>query len=468
MAIDFTLSEDQKIMQATARRFARNELLPITTEADKLTDPWESFIRTKEVYKKAYELGFAMAFIPKEYGGTGASNLDMQIVAEELCAVDPGFACTLLVNGLALLPILWFGNEEQKTHWLRKATADENKTFIAGWIVSEPSGTANFDSKRPYPSGIQVTATYDKGNGEYVLNGRKMWNTNGCGWDKQGADVNVVIARIDRSAGGQEGLAAFIVPRGTEGFQTTGILDTLGHRTTVQPELLFEDCRIPETNVLPDSIGNGDLVITKAFTWSGPVAAIAAVGVMRNAFEFALRWSRQYTAASAAPIIHYQNVGYMLANMKMKIEAARYLAWKAAHYLDCHDCEGQEGGALSKIFCGELAVETVNDAMRLVGINSYLNDYPLQKCMRDALCFPIYDAGNMGMQRRRLHGIIADPGYNLMAFAENLHSSFKKSMLGIDSEPGHSLQPEAASKKRQEILKRDFDLRVVEIEKIAV
>ena len=151
MAIDFTLSEDQKIMQATARRFARNELLPITTEADKLTDPWESFIRTKEVYKKAYELGFAMAFIPKEYGGTGASNLDMQIVAEELCAVDPGFACTLLVNGLALLPILWFGNEEQKTHWLRKATADENKTFIAGWIVSEPSGTANFDSKRPYP-----------------------------------------------------------------------------------------------------------------------------------------------------------------------------------------------------------------------------------------------------------------------------------------------------------------------------
>lgn len=438
MPIDFTLTDEQRALQAVARKFARNELAPVVAQADRISDPWECFLATKEVYKRAYALGFAMAFITKEYGGGGASNVDFQIVAEEICAVDPGFACTILVNGLTLLPILWFGSDEQKDTWLRKATSDPNQTFLGGWIVSEPSGTANFDSAAPYPTGINVTADYDKANGEYVLNGRKMWNTNGCGWDKRGADVSVVIARTDQAAGGASGLSAFIVPRGTQGFETTGILDTMGHRTTVQPELLFDQCRIPETNLLPGSKGNGDLCITKAFTWSGPVAGIASVGVMRAAFEYVLKWSRDYAAAGGAPIIHHQNVGYMLANLKMKIEAARYLSWKAAHYLDCHDGEGQEGGALSKIYCGELAVSAVSEAMRLMGINSYLRDYPIERHMRDALCFPIYDAGNMGMQRRRLHGIIADAGYNPMAFAENLGATFRKTMLGLDTSPGHA------------------------------
>ncbi|MHC4063934.1 MAG: acyl-CoA dehydrogenase family protein [Planctomycetota bacterium] len=439
MPIDFTLTDEQRAMQATARKFARTELAPVVVEADKLADPWEAYLATKEVYKRAYELGFAMAFIPKEYGGAGASNLDFQIVAEEICAVDPGFACTILVNGLTLLPILWFGTQEHRDTWLRQATSDPNKTFLGGWIVSEQSGTANFDSREPYPTGITVTADYDKANGEYVLNGRKMWNTNGCGWDKKGADVNVVIARTDKTAGGDQGLSAVIVPRGTKGYETTGILDTMGHRSTAQPELLFEDCRIPETNLLPGAAGNGDLCITKAFTWSGPVAGIAAVGVMRAAFDYVLDWCRTYKAAGSEAIIHHQNVGYMLANLKMKIEAGRYLSWKAAHYLDYHDGEGQEGGALSKIFCGELAVQALIETMKVMGINSYLRDYPIEKYMRDALCFPIYDAGNMGMQRRRLHGIIADPGYNPLAFAENLAMTFRKTMLGLDSRPGHAV-----------------------------
>jgi len=438
MPIDFTLTDAQREMQATARKFARNELRPIAEAADRIADPWEGFLATKEAYRRAYELGFAMAFIPKEYGGPGASNLDIQIVSEEICAVDPGFACTLLVNGLTLLPVLWYGSEKQKDYWLRKAANDPEKTFLGGWIVSEPGGTANFDSPQPHPAGINVTATYDRANHEYVLNGRKMWNTNGCGWDKQGADINVVIARTDKKAGGNNGLSAFIVPRGTKGYTTTGILNTMGHRLTVQPELLFEDCRIPADNMLPGTEGNGDLCITKAFTWSGPVAGIAAVGVMRSALDFALQWCRDYTAGGATPIVHYQNVGYLLGNIKMKIEAARYLSWKAAHYLDCHEGEGQEGAAISKIFCGELAVAAISDAMRVVGINSYLKDYPLEKQMRDALCFPIYDAGNMGMQRRRLHGIMADAEYNPLAFAQNLKSTFKKTMLGLDSAPGHA------------------------------
>lgn len=138
-------------MQATARGFAQTELKPVTEKAEKCADPWEAFVMTKDVYKPAYELGFAMSLIPAEYGGAGATNVD----------------------------------------------------------------------------------------GQCILNGRKMWNTSGCGWDKKGADVSVVIARTDTSVGGDRGLSAFIVPRGTRGYETTGILDTMGHRTTVQPELLF-------------------------------------------------------------------------------------------------------------------------------------------------------------------------------------------------------------------------------------
>lgn len=439
MAIDFTLTKEQKELQKTVRNFAQKVLKPIVQEADACTDPWKGFLMTKKAYEKAYELGLAFSFVPKEYGGAGASNLDSQIASEEICAVDPGFGCTLLVNGLGLMPLIWWGSEKQKKKWLTMATSDPQKDFIVGWVVSEPEGTAGFDHPGAHPCGIQVTADYDKARDEYVLNGRKMWNSNATGWDQKGADINVVVARTDRSKGGKEGLSCFIVPRGTKGFRVESILDKLGHRLTVQPRIIFENCRVPAENLIEGTKDNGDLAITKAFTWSGPVAGIAAVGVMRAAFDTALDWARSYTAGGRHPIIQHQNVGYLLANMKMRIEAARYLSWRAAHYLDQYDCDGMEAGALSKIYCGELSIEVISDAMRLMGINSYIKDYPLEKHMRDALCFPIYDAGNMGMQRRRLHGIMAHASYQPMALAQNLRQEFVKAMHGFDSDAGHAV-----------------------------
>jgi alkylation response protein AidB-like acyl-CoA dehydrogenase len=441
MSIDFTLTKEQRELQHAAREFAQKVLKPVVQEADRCPDPFRAFQMTKPAYERAYELGFAYSFVPKEFGGPGASNVDSQIVSEEICAVDPGFGCTLLVNGLGLMPLIWWGSEGQKREWLRRATTDPSRSFIVGWVVSEPEGTANFDHAGEHPCGIQTTADLDPKTGEWVLNGSKMWNSNAPGWDGKGADLNVVVARTDRSAGGKEGLSCFLVPRGAPGFTVHETLDKLGHRLTVQPRLRYENCRVPEANLIPGTRGNGDLAITKAFTWSGPVAGIAAVGVMRAAFEFALQWSKEYTAGGRHPIIHHQNAGYLLANMKMRIEAARYLSWRAAHYLDQYDCEGQEAGALSKIYCGELAIDVINMAMRLVGIHSYIRDYPLEKHMRDALCFPIYDAGNMGMQRRRLHGILAHDGYNPMALAQNLRQEFVKAMHGIDSDPGHPVGP---------------------------
>lgn len=441
MAIDFTLTKEQRELQSMARRFATDVLKPVVQKADACPDPWEGFLMTKEAYVKAYELGLAYAFVPRAYGGLGASNVDNLIASEEICAVDPGFGCTLLVNGLGLFPLIWWGSEEQKREWLTRATSDPRKEYIVGWVVSEPEGTAGFDSPGAHPVGIQTTADYDAASDTYVLNGRKMWNTSAAGWDGRSADLNVVVARSDRTKGGKEGLSVFLVPAGTEGFIVEEpAVDKLGHRLTAQPRVRFEGCRVPAKNLIEGSEGNGDLAITRAFTWSGPVAGIAAVGVMRTAFEFALDWAKTYRAGGAHPIIHHQNVGYLLANMKMRIEAGRYLSWKAAHYLDCHDYEGMEAGALAKIFGGELSVEVVNMAMRLVGINSYNKEYVLEKCMRDCLCFPIYDAGNMGMQRRRLHGIMAHGSYDPMSLARNLRQEFVKAMHGLDAVPGHAVE----------------------------
>src|SRR5258708_8154533 len=182
MSIDFTLTPDQQELQKIARAFSEDVLRPVVTEADLEQDTQKAFQMMKGPYKEAYKLGFAMGFLPKEYGGGGISNVDLQIVAEEITAVDPGFATILLVNGLGLMPVAWYGREEQKRKWIGAATSDKNHEYLAGWTVSEPAGTpggtANFDHPGARPAGIGVTPILHKGKGEYLLNRHKYWPSN--------------------------------------------------------------------------------------------------------------------------------------------------------------------------------------------------------------------------------------------------------------------------------------------------
>jgi nitroalkane oxidase len=432
MSIDFSLTPDQKKLQSVARAFAEDVLKPVVQKADLEPDTQKAFQMMKEPYKKAYELGFAMGFLPKEYGGGSVSNVDLQIVAEEITAVDPGFATILLVNGLGLMPVAWYGSEEQKRKWIGAATSDKKREYLAGWTVSEPAGTpggtANFDHPAAHPAGIGVTAELDKGKGEYVLNGRKYWPCNSGGWDLKGADVNVVIVRTSSSKGGKHGLSGMLVPRGAPGLRFEQPISKIGHRLCQNNEIVFENCRVPEENVFAQ--GNGDLIIAKDFTWSGPVAAIAAVGVARSAYEYVLKWAKTYTAGSDKPIIHYQAVGYALADVAMKIEACRAFSWKAAHYLDLYDSEGHAVGAMSKVFCGEVLFGAVFKAMQVMGVNSLDRRHPVERFLREALVFPLYDAGNIGMQMRKIWGVMADPGYDPRAIADSKPIEFKKSMEG--------------------------------------
>ena len=431
--IDFSLTPEQRTLQKVAREYAEDILKPVIRAADAEPDPIKGFQMIKPAYAKAYELGFATGFLPREYGGGGLTNMDVLIAVEEIAAVDPGFGCVLLVNGLALMPLVWFGNEAQKKKWLTQACNSATKDYLAGWLVSEPAGspggTANFDHPNP-KAGIQVTA--DLKNGEYVINGRKYWPSSAAGWDMKGADVNTVVVRTDRNKGGSGALSCILVPRGTPGVTYEPCIDKMGQRLNQNADIHFKDVRVPEENVF--ALGNGDLVISKAFTWSGPVAGIAAVATARSAYEYVLKWAKVYTAGGMDPIIYHQNVGYMLTDVAMRIEACRYLCYKSGYYADLYDCENHSLGAMAKIYAGEVATQCVYDCMRVMGVNSYdRRSHPLEKYMRDVLCFPIYDAGNMGMQRRKIWGVLAHPSFNPRAFMDNEAIKFTKEMEGIGS-----------------------------------
>jgi alkylation response protein AidB-like acyl-CoA dehydrogenase len=432
MAIDFTLTDGQKKLQKTAREFAKEVLDPVVRDADQEPDPQKAFAMMKAPYAEAYRLGLAMGFLPKEYGGASISNVDLQIVAEEVTAVDPGFATILLVNGLALMPLAWYGSEAQKQRWIGEATSDPTGEYLAGWTVSEPAGTpggtANFDHPGTAPSGISLFAAYDKGSGEYVLNGRKYWPCNAGGWDLNGANVNVCIVRTDSAKGGKEGLSAIVVPRGTPGLSFEAPISKVGHRTCQNNSMVFENCRVPAENAF--AVGDGDLVISKAFTWSGPVAAIAAVGVARSAYEYILKWAKTYTAGGSKPILGHQAVGYALADVAMKIEACRAFSWKAAHYLDLYNAEGHAIGAMSKVLCGELMFSSIFRAMQAMGVNALDKRHPVERFMRESLVFPLYDAGNIGMQMRKIWGVMLDEGFDPRAFMDSQPIKFTKSMEG--------------------------------------
>jgi acyl-CoA dehydrogenase len=438
MAIDFNLSPAQKKIQLMARDFSENVLAPVVRDADREPDPLKAFQMTKPAYIEAYKQGIAFGMLPSEYGGGGLTNVELILAAEEICAVDPGFACTVLVNGLALMPVWYWGTEEQKKRIIGAATSDPTGEWIAGYAASEPpgtpGGTANFDNPAAYPAGIGVTARKDGNN--YVLNGRKYWPCNVGGWDGQGANVNLVVVRTDESKGGTQGLSAVLVERGTPGV-SYHIIDSFGHRTTPNSEIIFSDAKIPAENLVEGTFGNGDLLINRNFAWSGPVAGIAAVGIARSAFEDALEWSKTNTAGSPHPIIHFQNVGYVLGDVAAKIEACRYFCWKTAHYIDEHGYHGELIGAMNKTYCTETLLDGVYKCMQVVGVNSADKKYSFERYLREAAIFPIYDGGNFGMQRRRVHGVLASPDFNPRALMDNEYVEFTKEMEEIDTIAAH-------------------------------
>ncbi|MGE0860213.1 MAG: acyl-CoA dehydrogenase, partial [Gammaproteobacteria bacterium] len=215
----------------------------------------------------------------------------------------------------------------------------------------------------------------------------------------------------------QQSLAVIAVPGSTPGVKVTGYLDTAGHRATSSPVMEFKDVRVPVGNII-GAPGDGLAICRRSFSWTAALIGAACVGVMRAAFEAALAFAKSDKRSGAVPIIEHQNVGYMLADIKMRIEAARYLTWKACHDLDMSGGQADEIAISTKVYSSELCVQVVYDAMRVVGVDSYTDKLPFTRLMQDALCFPLYDGGNMGVRRRQLHDGLRRPDFRSMAAAE--------------------------------------------------
>lgn len=416
MGIDFNLSPEQLAVQANAREFAQRVLAPGITAIEAAPNDWESFLSTREAFREFAKAGFTRSFIPTEYGGGGLSMIDFAISAEELAAVDPNVPTTLLGNGLALNPVITFGTEAQKRKFLIPFVEDTEGDLLAAYAFTEVDGGANFDSDDPQ-AGVKTIAELQ--GDTWVINGQKHFTVNGTGWDRNGASLFCVICRTDPQKGAKESLSVIMVPGNTPGISVGEVYDKVGQRAVVAPRVHFDDVRVPRENIIGQP-GDGVQMVSIAFSWTAALIGAAAVGIMRTAFEEALEFALTDTRGGSKPVIVHQGPAYLLADIKMRIEASRYLSWKACQYFEETGGLAEEIAIMAKVYCSELAVQSVYDAMRIKGVNTYVKRFsPLERLMRNAMAMPLYDGGNMGVRRRQLQEMFMQPGYHSMLAARS-------------------------------------------------
>jgi alkylation response protein AidB-like acyl-CoA dehydrogenase len=406
MAVDFSLSPEQRDLQKAAREFAANVLAPAAAKRASLTGAAESFYATRDAYREMARAGFVKAMLPKELGGGGLPLVDFAIAAEELTSVDVNVPTTVLGTGLGLQPILLFGTAEQKKRLCTDFVNDADGDLLASFAFTDLGGGANYDSEDPN-AGVQTFARRD--GDSWVVRGDKHYTTNGSGWDGKGAHLFTVVCRTDPSQGASRSLAVIAVPGAARGIEVVDVYEKMGHRGVMTPRVRFDDVRVPADNLIGKP-GDGVAIVGRTFSWTAALIGAACVGTMRRAFEIALDFAKREKRLGSNPVIDHQAVGFLLADAKMKIEAVRYLTWKACHELDTGGDE--ELAIMTKVFGSETAVQVIYDCMRVVGVESYTDKTPLERLLRDALVFPLYDGGNVGVRRRQLHELFRAPGYD--------------------------------------------------------
>lgn len=366
--MDYFLTEDQKMIKDLAREIAEKHVLPVRAELDRTGEfPWD-------IMKILAQADMFRIFIPEQYGGLGTGSLELCLVVEELSRVCLGVSTTYAANALGTYPILLFGTEEQKQRYLPDIA--DGKRLVA-FALTEPNAGSD-------AGGIQTTATKD--GDYYILNGRKQWITNGGE-----AEIYTVIALTDKSKG-PRGASAFIVEKGTAGFSFGKKEDKMGIRASVTRELIFEDCRIPKENLLGRE-GMGFIVAMKTLDQSRVGVGAQGVGVAQGAFEEAAKFAKQ-RIQFGQPVISFQAVQHMLADMAIQIEAARALVYSVARYIDSGAKDITKASAIAKTFATDVAMKVTVDAVQVMGGAGYMKDYPVEKMMRDAKILQIYEGTN--------------------------------------------------------------------------
>ncbi|MEV7287086.1 acyl-CoA dehydrogenase family protein [Streptomyces sp. NPDC093252] len=409
MAIDFTLTPEQRELRTEARDFAQRWLTGVGPATHALSDPEERWRATRPIYEQAVAEGWLRRILPEPLGGESRGMVDFALVAEEFIAVDANVSLTLFAVTLGLTPLMAAGTPEQLAEHFGRFL-DPTGAPLAAFAFSEPGGSANYDAPAP-ADGVRTTAVLDEARGEWVINGRKRWVSSAGGWHGEGPDLLAVVCRTSPSAPPDEALSVILVPGPVPGLTLDASLDLLGHRAHQTPEITLRDVRVPARHLL-GAPGSGRAIVAGSFLPTAALVGVFALARMRAAFAYALAFARRERRAGAVPIIDHQAVGYALADAKSAMEAVRSLSWRACHALDSGSPAAAELALHAKVFGSETAVRVVTDLMRVVGMESYTHENPLAGILQDTLAYPLFDGGNMGVRRRQLHTMLADPAYD--------------------------------------------------------
>jgi acyl-CoA dehydrogenase len=358
------------MIQQLARDFAQKEIAPVAEHYDKSHEyPWP-------VIKKAQEMGLTSMSVPEEYGGLGLSLFEEVLVSEETAWGCSGISTAIGVNGLAIGPILVAGNEEQKKEYGGRLTNGE----MGGYCATEPEAGSDV-------AGIKTTAR--KNGDHYILTGSKMFITGGTV-----SNFFTVFAYPDPSQR-YNGMSCFIVDRDWEGVSVGEPFDKMGQHASDTAEVVFEEVKVPATHILGQE-GYGFLIAMKVFDRSRPVTAAGAIGVAQRALDESVRYAKERTTWGK-PLWQHQVMGHMIADMAIEVEAARLLVWKAAWAVDAGE-KNTTAAAFAKAFAADTAMKVTTNAVQVFGGYGYMAEYPVEKLMRDAKIFQIYE-GTSQIQR---------------------------------------------------------------------
>jgi butyryl-CoA dehydrogenase len=351
-----------------ARQISEEKVLPVRAELDENEEfPWD-------IMKTLAQSDFFGINIDEEYGGFGKGGFEMGLVIEELSKACLGVSTTFAANSLGTYPLQIAGTDEQKKKYLPDIAS--GKKLVAFGLTEANAGSD--------ASGVQTTAKLE-GN-EYVLNGTKQWITNGGD-----AEIYTIIAITDKTKGAR-GASAFVVDKGTPGFSFGKKENKLGIRASSTRELIFENCRIPKDNLIGKQ-GMGFIIAMKTLDKSRTGVGAQGVGVAQGAFDAAASFARE-RRQFGSPVISFQAIQHMLADMATQIEAARALVYAVAKYIDSGAKDVAKSSAMAKLFATDMAMKVTVDAVQVMGGSGYMKEYPVEKMMRDAKILQIYEGTN--------------------------------------------------------------------------
>ncbi len=366
--MEYFLTEEQQMIQEIAEKIATEKVRPVRAELDESEEfPWE-------IMKVMAQSDLFGVYLPEEYGGLGGGVLENCLAIEEMGRACIAIATTFAASGLGAYPILLFGSEEQKQKYLPPIASGEK---LAAFGVTEAGAGSD-------AGGIQTTAKRD--GDHYILNGTKQWITNAGE-----AETYTVVAITDRTKGAR-GASAFIVEKGDPGFSFGKKEKKMGLRASATRELLFNDCRIPADRLI-NREGTGFIVTMKTFDVSRPGIGALAVGLCQGALDISVEYARK-RVQFGKPIIGFQAVQHMLADMATETEASRALVYAAARYIDSGAKDISKISAISKLYPTDVAMRVTTNAVQVLGGYGYMRDYPVEKMMRDAKILQIYEGTN--------------------------------------------------------------------------